>query len=53
MLTQAKQKLLVCVFPFGSAEADEAGQEWDDLIAGEVGALDDLFERLATLHGIE
>ena len=39
---QIEQELPACIFPLDDAEADEAGQEGDDLRAGKAGAADNL-----------
>ena len=50
MLQQAEEKLGSGVLPADGAEADEAGEEGDDLVAGKAGEADYLVQRQTALH---
>ena len=50
MLRQAEEKLGSGVLPADGAEADEAGEEGDDLVAGKAGEADYLVQRQTALH---
>ncbi len=49
MLQQAEEELGSGVLPADGAEADEAGEEGDDLVAGKTGETDYLVQRQTTL----